>query len=112
MVDEGAAGLWKLLTGDVQQAEYQGPHYPNSTTDEISATFVRHCSGGCLYDLVADPLEAHDVAAAHPAVVQRLYARIEELERSAFNPDRGGVDPAACRDALGKYEGFWGPFLE
>ena len=34
IVDEGAsAGLWKLLTGDVQQAEYQGPHYPNSSTN-------------------------------------------------------------------------------
>jgi hypothetical protein len=51
IVDEGAAGLWKLLTGDVQQDVYMGPHYPNSSTDEISATFVGHCGNGCLYNI-------------------------------------------------------------
>jgi hypothetical protein len=40
IVDEGANGLWKLLTGDVAQDVYTGPHYPNSTTNEISANFV------------------------------------------------------------------------
>ena len=30
--------------GDVQQAVYTGPHYPNSSTDEISNSFVGHCA--------------------------------------------------------------------
>lgn len=55
------AGLWKLLTGDVQQDVYMGPHYPNSSTNEVSNNFVGHCANGCLYELRSDPLEAHDV---------------------------------------------------
>ena len=35
IVDEGETGLWKLLTGDVQQDMYTGPHYPNSSTNEV-----------------------------------------------------------------------------
>jgi hypothetical protein len=47
-----------FLQGDVQQAVYMGPHYPNSTTDEISADFVGHCGNGCLYNIEADPVSA------------------------------------------------------
>ena len=47
IVDEGDKGLWKLLTGDVEQDVYTGPHYPNASTNEISATFVGHCGNGC-----------------------------------------------------------------
>jgi hypothetical protein len=43
--------LWKLLTGDVEQDVYTGPHFPNSSTDFVSAKFVRHCQDGCLFDL-------------------------------------------------------------
>ena len=38
--DYGSEGLFKILTGDVQQDCFTGPHYPNSTTDEVSANFV------------------------------------------------------------------------
>ena len=111
IVDEGAAGLWKLLTGDVEQDMYTGPHYPNATTDEISNSFVGHCALGCLYNLRDDPLETHDLAATMPAKAAALRAKVEAYETTAFNPDRGNVNPAACDNALGKYGGFWGPFL-
>ena len=113
IVDEGAAGgLWKLLTGDVQQAVHTGPHYPNATTDEISASFVGHCADGCLYNLRDDPLELHDLAPTMPAKAAALRAKVEAYETSAFNPKRGKINPAACDKALGQYGGFWGPFLE
>jgi arylsulfatase I/J len=46
-----------------------------------------------------------------PSKVAELYAKIEKYETTAFNPKRGGTDPAACEAALGKYNGFWGPFI-
>ena len=36
-------GLWKLLTGTVEQDMVTGPAYPNRSTDEVSYDFVRHC---------------------------------------------------------------------
>jgi arylsulfatase I/J len=58
-----------------------------------------------------DPLETTDLAAQMPSKVAELYAKIEKYETTAFNPKRGGTDPAACEAALGKYNGFWGPFI-
>ena len=112
IVDEGTDGLWKLLTGDIEQAVYTGPHYPNASTNEVSADFVGHCANGCLYELRSDPLELHDVAALHPDRLKAMYARLEQEETTAFNPDRGQSDPKACGKVLGEYGGFWGPFLE
>jgi arylsulfatase I/J len=111
IVDEGPNGMWKLLTGDVEQDMYTGPHYPNSTTNEISNDFVGHCADGCLYNLMADPLETTDLASQMPAKVAELRTKIEKYESTAFNPKRGGTDPKSCNNALGKYGGFWGPFL-
>ena len=48
IVDEGADGLWKLITGDENQYVWTGPHYPNSSTDFDSQvghrllSFARH----------------------------------------------------------------------
>ena len=46
-----------------------------------------------------------------PAKVAELTAKIEKYELTAFNPKRGGADPKSCKAALGKYGGFWGPFI-
>lgn len=111
IVDEGEKGLWKLLTGDVEQDVYTGPHYPNASTNEISANFVGHCANGCLFNLREDPLESVDLASNMPQKVAELYAKIEKYETTAFNPDRGQTDPNACAMAMDKYGGFWGPFV-
>jgi len=111
IVDEGDKGLWKILTGDIQQAMYTGPHYPNSTTDEVSNRFVGHCGNGCLYELHSDPLETANLAASQPAKLKWLHEKLENYEKSAFNPDRGSTNAAACRHAKLKYAGFWGPFV-
>ena len=113
IVDEGEAGLWKLLTGDVQQAVYMGPHFPNASTNEISAQFVGHCADGCLYELRGDPLERHDLAASPEQATRltRMRAKLMAYEATAFNPHRGAQATAACDAAFAKYGGFWGPFM-
>jgi arylsulfatase I/J len=111
IVDEGEAGLWKLLTGTVEQAVYTGPHYPNASSSINSMLYASHCAAGCLYNLRDDPLEQVDLAAQMPAKADALRAKVVAYGRSAFNPRRGKTNPAACRKALGPYGGFWGPFV-
>ena len=41
-----------------------------------------------------------------------MYKKLNAYESTAFNPIRGPVDPAACQMGLGKYKGFWGPFVQ
>ena len=42
----------------------------------------------------------------------RLRKRIAELQKGAFNPDRGTHSDLFCKTGLGKWGGFVGPFLE
>ena len=115
IVDEGGGKpLWKLLMGDEKQYVKTGPHYPNITTnfDSQAPAYTGHCGGGCLFDLRADPFENNDLAAAHPRKVAELFAKVDAYARSAFNPHRGKVDPAACETGLTVHGGFWGPWIE
>ena len=66
--------------------------------------------GGCLFDLLADPTEHNDVAAAHPDIVAALYKRIEHHQSTVFSPNRGTDDGSACRAATHTWGGFYGPF--
>ena len=112
-----AGGLWKLLVGEVPQNIWTGPQYPNQSTSWVDNP--EHCGipmdpvvgkGGCLFDLLADPTEHNDVAAAHPDIVAALYKRIEHHQSTVFSPNRGTDDGSACRAATHTWGGFYGPF--
>jgi arylsulfatase B len=110
---------WKLLIGETGQNIWTGPYYPNASTKWDDVPY--HCGvpssppvgkGGCLFNVLSDPNEHDDVAAQHPDIVQEMYARILELQATAFSPNRGVVQPEACEAALNTYGGFWGPFID
>lgn len=103
--------MWKLLLGDIEQAFVTGPYFPNASTPAALPAAIADCGSGCLFDLLADPLEASDLAPSMPHQVAAMRGRLEELLPSAFNPHRGVVDLAACEAALGEHSGFWGPFV-
>ena len=65
----------------------------------------------CLFDLVADPTEHHDVYDSEPEVVARLTAELRAAQATAFKPARGRDDGTACQAALHRWGGKWGPFL-
>jgi hypothetical protein len=77
-----------------------------------SATECKDCTNGCLYNIRADPYETTDLATARPDDLQRLKARLAELNKSVFTPDRGTQSITACTVAMSKYGGFYGPFSE
>lgn len=105
---------YKLLIGPLGQDIWQGPQYPNASTDWVDTP--RHCGNangaGCLYNIWEDPTEHEDIAAAHPDIVARLRARMDEIQATTFTPRRGTDDGAACSAAMNKWGGFWGPFLK
>lgn len=109
---------WKLLHDVLNQDMYQGPFYPNATTlahpwkntDYDCGTSV---APTCLFNVFDDPTEHVNQAAARPDIVAEMAARIAELQKTVFSPDRGSSSPLACNVSAqtGVYKGFIGPFL-
>jgi arylsulfatase I/J len=112
----------KLIIGQTDPAFFQGPTYPNSSSTVKPPHLVcgdpdatgKDKGPGCLFDILNDPSETTDLAGEkkHAADVARLRKRISELQKGVYNPDRGSNDPNFCKDALGRWGGFVGPFVE
>ena len=120
----GAGPWWKLFTdASVPGAGWTGPVFPNATSPNPEEAVLRCAPGGCLFDVLEDPTEAHDVAAAHPDVVAALGARLAELRKGFYsNSDTGGT-PLCPRDvadagqcmcwaAANTHGGVLGPYHE
>lgn len=105
------SGPYKILTGMVPQAGWTGPHYPNTSHPE-GIEVRQDCREGCLYNIMEDPEERIDLAMKETQILKEMQQKLEKYQATYFNPDRGEQWPKACTDALGKYQGFWGPFLQ
>lgn len=101
---------YKLLWGMFAEAVWTGPQFPNTSTKPAQWDTTADCSQGCLYNLIADPSEHNDIAAANPDIVARLKQKILAHNATCFSPQRGVSSPSACATATGTYGGFWGPF--
>jgi hypothetical protein len=65
----------------------------------------------CLFNVFDDPTEHNNLAAAQPAIVSKMAARLQQLQATVFSPDRGQPSPLACNASADLYHGFVGPFL-
>ena len=69
----------------------------------------------CLWDVVADPQERHEVAAANPDVVARLRTRLQELQKDFQNAstikDNGNFCAAAKARAVSGIGPVIGPWI-
>ena len=65
---------------------------------------------GCLFNVLADPTE-HAQVVDRPDLVSEMRARIAEINLTVYSPDRGTDSGEACAAALGKWLGFYGPWL-
>jgi hypothetical protein len=61
-----------------------------------------------------DPGEHDDISEQQQQQQQlkKMLMMLSEAQAGVYSVDRGPVDKAACEAAMGKYEGFWGPWLE
>merc|ERR1712217_398972 len=113
-------GRWKLITGGYMDELAKFPmgtpmigwsDYGNGWGFQaIRNTYLsfKNCGAGCLYDVIADPTERHNVAEQHPDQVATLKARLDELNAHVFLPDRGAPDKASCT----RWNGFYGPWID
>jgi len=117
-------GKYKLLTGIQPQSMWTGPVYPNNTGIQpgvpgdadrgkpIGNSFDYDCgSKGCLFNIIDDPTEHEDIVTKEPEIAEKMLARLNELNKTIFNPDRGEPTIAACAQAV-LNGGFYGPFVK
>jgi arylsulfatase I/J len=108
-----APTLYKLLLGTsgVNMATWSGPRFPNKSSAAVSyGKIVQNCSQGCLYEVLGDPTEHHEISAAHPEIVAALRQRLEAAEAVAWIPERGAPMKEACDRT--RYAMHYGPWLE
>ena len=108
------SGRWKLLEGVQTQTYHQGPAFPNASSPPYGVftdrALLHLCKPACLYDIVADPTEQHNVALAHLDVVATLRARLDALRPTKFQPD-SDKQMLACQAQVAKNGDFYGPWL-
>ena len=115
-------GSYKLLVGaagklhTIDQDVTTGPLWPNASSHLVPLSHERTCGrkpkNGCLFDIFSDPLEEHSLAEQMPDLFASMLARVDELQKGVYSPKRGGKDKAACTAAMGRYGGYWGPFVD
>mmetsp|Transcript_61207 Transcript_61207/g.108908 ORF Transcript_61207/g.108908 Transcript_61207/m.108908 type:complete len:546 (+) Transcript_61207:157-1794(+) len=109
-------GRYKLIVGRLESSGWCGPTFPNSSSSwNPSATWQtcgRTIETGCLYDIFSDPGEHINLAEKEGKVFRQMLARMDELQKDIFSPDRGTLDGIACKVGLQHYGGFWGPFVD
>ncbi|EGD79285.1 hypothetical protein PTSG_12912 [Salpingoeca rosetta] len=107
-------GDYKLLLGASNpMANWSGPAYPNATTATSPISrYTLNCSDpGCLFNVVEDPEERHDLAEEKPDILKLMKFTLTELAKSIFPYNPGPVDPQCMKTAETKYDGFYGPWL-
>lgn len=67
---------------------------------------------GCLFDVVADPTEHNDLAAAEPELLNSLLAELDEQATTIWNRQMPPEDPACMAAAATVWGGFLGPYEE
>merc|ERR1712032_389112 len=100
---------WKYVAGGAKMIEsaWGGPVYPNASTpnDSIDGHQFQYPKQGCLFDVVADRSERHEVSAKYPQVVQSLQALMDEQRKTIWSTSHITI-PHAPKPRTDDTEGF------
>jgi arylsulfatase I/J len=111
---------FKLIVGRPGSAAWQGTLWPNASSPAQPINPVTaNCSEGCLFDVAADAGEHVDLAAAYPAEVARMRARLEKWRAGFYSNNESAVclnaslpieHACACAAGRARWGGFLGPY--
>ena len=77
--------------------------HPNLTLRWDSFKSVEHCTDasrskvGCLFDVLRDPEERHDLALEMPQQAALMLRKLQNATRHWFNPERGKPSEGASK---------------
>ncbi len=99
------SGKFKLVRGNQPMDGWQGLSYPNATGAQPSFypkgwSTGRCVAKGCLYNIFEDPTEHHDLADEMPELLAKMQARLSDLNKDNFTPNRGEPTLKACVAAI------------
>eukprot|EP00928_Gymnodinium_smaydae_P038501 TRINITY_DN2654_c0_g1_i2.p1 TRINITY_DN2654_c0_g1~~TRINITY_DN2654_c0_g1_i2.p1 ORF type:complete len:599 (-),score=59.24 TRINITY_DN2654_c0_g1_i2:496-2220(-) len=102
-------GRYKILFGELK---FAGWHSSTGLAEHLWDT--RWCgrtpSKGCLFDVIADPAERHNLAEEFPDLFEEMLGVVDKYQEGVFSPDRGEpCERRTCLFALGRYHGIFGP---
>lgn len=107
--------LWKLLSGSQQKGGWHSQKSPGKSEAGQNGMPTLDCGDeGCLFDLTLDPSERNNLAgqSSYSEQHDQLKALIKPYKQTVFLPNRGSSsDDKACTKAMGKYNGWWGPWI-
>lgn len=105
---------FKLLTGVWGGGFWQGPFFPNASTNEGHDDLDCGTTAApkCLWNVFDDPTEHVNLIDQFPDIATALAKRLDELQAGVFSPNRGpSLAKLACNTSNQKWGGFVGPFL-
>ena len=105
------SGDFKLIIGIQSYGFWQGPVYPNASTDHKSEkTF--DCKRGCLFNIREDPSEYRDLALSNPSKLAEMQALFTQRNATRFEAPKRHTDTNACQAFSDANGGFLGPYMD
>jgi hypothetical protein len=103
-------GAYKLLVGPAGFATWFGEFSPNATFNGTAANVQGCAHTPCLFNIVEDPTEHHDLATIKPQLVKSMLATFMEYNTQFHpGPPQGSDHDGYCAAAASN-EGFMSPW--
>ena len=102
-------GDYKLILGTQLYGFWQGPVYPNASTDHENEPSV-DCVAGCLFNIQKDQNEQTELSKQEGARKQQLMDRYTQLNATTFEAPAFPLSPQLCAAYLQSHQGFLGPY--
>ncbi len=108
------SGKYKIVLGEQYYGFWQGPTFPNASTESNRSMFDLpvDCGLGCLFDIQSDPSETNDLAATNPTQLAIMRKRYFELNATQFDGPRCPPNPALCKQYVAAHHGYLGPIYK
>ena len=104
-------GDYKIITGIQYYGFWQGPRYPNATTNHSTFDHFVDCGSGCLFNIQDDPSEYNDLRSTHPDILNDMRARLLAHNATQFDAPRAPKSGRECDAYRDAHHGYLGPYL-